>query len=363
MTTFKLNRSSRCRNILMQTSSKQKKVLAMLTVFGCMIMALPAFAQSLGTAAPAPIQYIVSPENPGPNALVYIEAQGIGNFLGNSNVVWTENGKTVSSGAGVRTFSFTTGPVGTETIIGVSIDTTGYGLITHSFDFNPSLINLVWEANTTIPPFYAGKPLASPGSSIRVVAFPDVMVGGVKQDASNISFQWKLDDVADPSQSGLGRNVFMLSANQLHMNADVTVDAQIGNATAGHGEIVIPFSQPQIVFYMHDPLRGVLYNQALGSTLAMPAQEETLRAEPYFFSIESIARDGLQFSWQLNGTDTTGPNTAGGELTVRQTGSGQGSATVSASMQNSESDKLLQAASAALTVTFGGSSNSSLFGL
>ncbi len=320
-------------------------------------------AQSLGGGQIQPIQYIIAPENPGPNTLVHIEAQGIGNFLGNSTLTWRKNGITVLSGVGARDFSFTTGALGVPVIISLSIDSTEYGLIERSFTFNPSQTSLVWEANTTVPPFYMGKALASAGSTVKVAAFPTVIVDGAATPASGLSFQWKLNDDLAPAQSGLGQNVFTFKSNQLHPSETVSVDVLSGTSVVGRASIVIPASQPLLVLYVHDPLQGILYNRALGSSFQMPALETTVRAEPYFFSLESRARGTLQYSWQLNGQDASGPSAALGELTLRQTGEGQGSAALLVSLQNNDLNKLLQAAQSALSVSFGGQNRSSLFGL
>src|SRR3989344_3006939 len=134
----------------------------------------PGFVQA--QSLPAPIQYVVYPEVPGPNQTVNIEAQGVGSFLGEADITWTHDGKVVQSGVGVRKYTFTTGALGQKTTVGISIDSS-QGLFSKTFSFTPSLINLVWEADTTVPPFYLGKALYSAGSSYKVVAFPTVYSG------------------------------------------------------------------------------------------------------------------------------------------------------------------------------------------
>jgi len=109
----------------------------------------------------------------------------------------------------------------------------------------------------------------------------------------------------------------------------------------------------------------VLYGRALGTTgsFTMPGSEITVRAEPYFFSLESETKGQLQYRWTLNGSDTSGPNSAAGELTLRQSGSGQGTASLSVSLQNLDSSKLLQGAQLYVQVLFGGATQGNLFGL
>jgi len=340
-----------------------KKIFAPTCAVVALSVALPLFAQSLDSS-PAPVQYTVTPESPAPNTRVLIEVAGVGSFLGDSTITWSRDGKTVLSGTGASRYSFTTGNPGTETEVVVSIQSSQYGLISRTFDFNPSTVDLIWEADTTVPPMYPGKALMSPGSDVRVVAFPSVFSGGKRLGTSDLSFQWKLNDEVQPDASGLNRSAFSFTGNQLHQGEVVSVDVFRGGTRFAHGEIAIPTFAPLLLFYAKDPLRGVLYDTALEGSAALPGQEAILHAEPYFFSRQSLAAGTLQYVWALNGQEVTGPDSARGELTLRQTGSGSGSADLSAELQNTDDSKLLQGARASLTIFFGSSNPfSSLFGI
>lgn len=327
---------------------------------------LAGVAQAQLQTQPDPIQFTVSPDAPGPNQLVNIQASGVGTFLGDATITWQDNGKTILSGVGERSFSFTTGGVGTQTHIHAVIDSASQGLIARDFSFYPSLINIVWEADTTVPQLYKGKALYTAGSRLRVVAFPIVMSGGALVSASRLSFQWKQNDTPAPQQSGLGASVFSFDGNQLYTAETVSVDAYLGTTKVAHASITIPASAPAVVLYYRDPLRGELLDAALPSSVSLSGKELTVQAEPYYFSKTSRANGALNYTWTLNGQETTGPETAQGLLTLRQTGDGAGSAVVGVSIQNTESTKFVQHASAALTLLFGqqsGSSLSSFFGL
>ena len=317
-------------------------------------------------AVPDPVQYILSPEAPGPNELVYIEINGVGDFLGNSTITWQRDGTTVASGVGQSTFTFTTGGIGTATRIHIVIDSPTNGTYTKDFVFAPSTINLVWEADTSVPPLYLGKALYSAGSHLRVVAFPTVVSGKTLLGVDKLSFQWKQGGSAAPQSSGLGRNVFSFDGDQLHSGEDIAVDVFFNGKKVGHGEISIPATNPQVVLYDKDPLRGELLDGALGSSLSLGQSEITLQAQPYYFSTGSVQNGSLTYAWTLGGQEATGPDSARGILTLRQTGQGAGAAAVGVSIQNTDSSKLIQAAQTALQITFGqntGSLFSSLFGL
>jgi hypothetical protein len=325
-----------------------------------------AHAQTIDGSVPAPVQYIVSPETPGPNQVTNIEIEGVGQFLGDSQITWQENGQTISSANNQESFSFTTGGIGTGTRIDVTIVSATQGTISREFVFYPSVINLVWEADTYTPLLYQGKALYSAGSGLKVVAFPTVMLGGALIPAAKLSYQWSDNDTPNTAASGLGRNVFSFQGDQLQSGEDVSVTVYSGTTAVGKGEITIPVSSPQIILYAEDPLRGELLGSGFQGSATLGQTETTFKAEPYFFSNSSVQNNSLVYNWTLDSQETTGPNAAQGELTLRQTGSGSGSADLGVSIQNTDSSKYVQTASAALTLAFGpqgGSALSNFFGL
>lgn len=340
-----------------------KKTCALACATVALSYGLPLFAQALDSSA-APVQYTVTPQSPAPNTRVLIEVAGVGSFLGNSTITWSRDGKMVLSGTGASSYSFTTGNPGTETEVTVSIQSSQYGLLSRTFDFNPSSVDLVWEADTTVPPLYPGKALMSPGSDVRVAAFPNILSGRSTRAISDLSFQWTRNGQAQRDASGLGRNIFSFTGNQLHPSEIVSVDVVSEGTTLAHNEITIPASSPLLLFYAKDPLRGVLYDTALLGAAALPGEESIVHAEPYFFSRKSLSAGLLQYSWMLNGQGVSGPDSERGELVLRQTGSGSGSAELTAELQNTDDTKLLQGAAASLTILFGSSNPfSSLFGI
>jgi hypothetical protein len=329
------------------------------------LFAEQALAQSL-TAGVSPVQYIVTPEAPKPGDTVLIEVQGVGTFLGDATITWQQDGKTVKSGAGESSFSFVAGALGSKTSVKVTINSSTQGTITKTFAFSPSSVNMLWEADTSVPWWFKGKPLYTAGSALTVTALPQIVSGGKTLLANALSFQWKVNDTPVPQSSGLGRNRITFSGSQLLPGETASVDVYFAGALVGRGSITIPASKPQVMLYVRDPLRGTLFDQALQNSISLTSTEFTLEAAPFYFANKSIAGGTAPFAWKLNGNDTTGPQTAIGLLTLRQSGSGAGKAKVVVDVQNTDSDKYVQSAENALTILFGGASNSaftSFFGL
>jgi hypothetical protein len=327
--------------------------------------ALVAFGIALSAHAQvSQVQFTVTPDVPGPNESVTIEAEGIGGVLGDSIITWQLNGRTVLSGAGETSYTFTTGAIGSKTQVHVIIESSTLGTITKDFSFSPSVVHLLWEANTSAPPLYRGKSLYSAGAQVKVVATPQVISNGSFVSQNSLSFQWKTNGDPAVAQSGLGKNVFTFTGNQLRSGETVSVDVYLGGSAVGTGSVFIPAVAPELLVYVQDPLRGVLYDQALPAAVSLAGKEVTLKAEPYYFSTESLASGALSYTWSLNSQTVTGPDSARGMLTLRQTGSGGGEGILDIALQNADASKLLQAASARLRLIFGASSaGASSFGI
>lgn len=335
--------------VIMNDIRPMKKALALVFTL--------ALAASMGlhtvSAQTEPVRFVISPEIPGPNQAVRIEVQGIGTFLGDSTITWQKDGVTALSGAGERVFTFTTGAVGVATRINIVIDSAVQGRITRSFTFIPAVINLVWEANTTVPPLYRGKALYTPGSSLKVLALPQVVANGATISSNNLSFQWSIHDEPAPALSGKGRSTLSFTGSQLRLGEQVDVDVYFGDVPVARGSLFIPATEPQLLVYNQDPLRGVLYDQALPQSVVLSGREVTLKAEPYYFAKESVRDGTLTYEWLLNGEKTAGPESARGALTLRQTGEGAGQAQLAISLQNIDPTKFVQVARTGLNILFG----------
>lgn len=330
--------------------------LAVALVFG----ALPAQAQVV-----PPIQYEISPETPGPTTNVTIEVQGVGSFLGDATITWNQNGKTVQQGVGARSYSFTTGAVGQKTTIEIAVDSS-QGFFQKTFTFNPAKVNLLWEADTSVPLFYLGRALYSAGSSYKVVAFPTVVVNGARVVPGALSYQWSYQGESVPEASGLGRATFSRTGDQLQSGEEIGLDVYYGTARVARSALTIPAAQPRIVLYPRDALRGEVLESALPTAIQLSGPELTVQAEPYYFSNAALRQGGASYSWTLNGEEISGPDSSHGILTLRAAGEGEGAATLGVSMQNNNADQFVQNAAASLQLVFGASTGSALlnfFGL
>jgi hypothetical protein len=279
-------------------------------------------------------------------------------------ITWQQDGKTVLSGVGKDTFSFTTGATGVTTRVRATIHSASRGDFSKDFTFVPSNIHLLWEADTSVPPLYRGKALYSPGSKLTIVALAKVVSGGASISPSRLSYQWQVGNEPAPSASGVGRYIFTYYGNQLNQGENITVTVSYAGNPVGSARVNIPAVNPSILFYVQDPLRGLRLDQALPSAFTLAGQEVTLHAQPFYFANESLGKS-ITYKWTLNGQTISTSDTDNGSLTLRQNGAGQGQSIVSLKLQNTDNYKFLQEAESALNIVFGNPSATapSTFGL
>ena len=160
--------------------------------------------------------------------------------------------------------------------------------------------------------------------------------------------------------NNLLRNVFSFNGDQLLGSENVSVDVLLSGVKVGHSSISVQANSPQVILYDNDPLRGEILERALPATFNFSSSQLTLQAEPYFFSNSSVSAGKIQYTWTVNGQETTGPSSAQGILSLRQTGAGTGSATVGVTAQNTDNSAYFQSASQALQLTFGQSTGNAL---
>jgi len=317
----------------------------------------PLFSYAQITSSQDVLSVSVNPQTPGAGEKTTITVSTSYFDAGTANFIWTINGAPViSSGAGARTITFTMGPVGKATSIGLTIRPRSGEPISRMFTFRPGGVTLLWEANTYVPPFYSGKALYSAGSSIKVLAITNIVdTAGRPVDASDLTFKWKINDVAFADRSGAGKNVLELTGHALGGPEQVLVDVlRRDGSKAGQGFVEIADTDPKILFYKKDPLRGTLYATALINQATLDDTETTIVAEPFYMSGTSRNQKSFTYEWLINDKPIAPQGKDPAVLTLRQTSAQTGSANLQFAIQNTDSSRLLQQASAALMLILGG---------
>lgn len=295
---------------------------------GFLLFALPALAQTSDTGSGA-LTITANPAYPGPNSTVVFTAESPLLDLQDSSITWTVNGTPAGSGVSTKV---TMGPLGKETDIGVSVSGAS-GSDSTSIAIVPTSIDLLWEADSYIPPFYKGRAVPGSGSSIRALAIPHFIDGsGNGVPSSNIDFTWSVNGAVDRSQSGLGESSATFPAAILYGNDVVTVVARtVDGSLSGEASATVETQAPQLALYEDSPLFGVLYYKPVSQTSLASESETTFAAVPYFANARSANDPSLSYQWAVNGSNVASDSQDPSEITISAQSSDTADVTLSIS--------------------------------
>ena len=192
-----------------------------------------------------------------------------------------------------------------------------------SFYFEPSEINLLWQAETLTPPFYQGKARASAGAKIKILATPYLINrAGQKETTQNLIFNWFIGDSLDKEGSGLGKNIISIQTkpndSQLKINLKVTTKNGESNASK---TLILYLNKAELTFYEQRPLEGINYGKQIIDNYELYDAESSFVAIPFFWPLEYLGN--ITYGWSVNSLPVSNKEVAN-TLTVRQPSSGSG---------------------------------------
>lgn len=252
----------------------------------------------------------VSPESPKPNDDVTITVETYGLDLNSTNIQWSINGKEKLRGNGEKRFTFNVGNA-VESRVVLNIYPKNQPTITKSFIFNPSNIDLLWQAETYTPPFYKGKALFSPESSVTMVAIPNFINGNTRANDSNVVYKWSIDREVQGDYSGYGKNTLNYTSSILSEDKTIDVEAYPSgqDSRKGVGSVDLSPKNSFVLFYEDNPTNGIMFNFSLMNQINLGKRNESkISVFPYNFSINNKS-SGLEYTWYVNSEKINIPKT------------------------------------------------------
>ena len=308
-----------------------------------------------------PIQFDISPQNPGPYEVVTIQAQGYTYDLNRTTITWYINGEQVLQGIGRTRIQFETGAIGEPVTVRMDAVTQAGTRFSETVTLTPAHLDIAWESNTYTPPFYKGKALHSASTFLTFIALPTfIRKNGTIIPPEELVYKWKLGARTLVDQSGYGRQSIQLKNEKFIQPMTITVEvSDADNLFFAKKKLRAPVTQPEIVFYENHPLLGILYNHALSGNIDLVNQEITVLAEPYFF--EGFDRSDIAFerTWRIDQNIVT----AGESITLRPVGTAAGTSFVDLTMRSTSN--ILQSARNQFSVRYessGSGDNGNPFG-
>jgi len=248
----------------------------------------------------------VRPENPAPGERVVITLKSFGSNLDGNSISWYLNNQLQTQYNNQKQFSFFAGKAGSNSQVKIIIRSNNLQM-SKTLVFEPAEVDLIWQAGTEVPLFYQGKALPSPGSPVKILAIPTLMnSSGQKASPESLAYRWYVNGNLVSNASGLGRHSFLTSANQDY--SEKVISVLVSDSTSGlvaESSIKIKPRSPKILFYESKPLEGIDFSRVLGTNISLIAEEITIKAQPYFFSLGRIGQSS--FNWLLNNQKFTPP--------------------------------------------------------
>lgn len=278
----------------------------------------------------------LNPKTPGPGESVTVHAVSSAFKLERTNITWYVNGVEIASGVGVVSARFTVGAVGRLVEIRAVAEVPILGTSEKILTITPAGVELLFVADTYVPPFYKGKALPTANSHNKAVAIYNIIDDdGDLVPNSDVLFTWKKGQVLNQQKSGSGRNVFYYGA-QYPQNTDtieVTASSRDGKQSKSAG-INVPVRDAKLVLYEDRPLEGVRYENALVEKFTISGNEATITAEPYFFTLPSKNANKADFVWELDNRRIMPSPDRKSEITFGKPSGGSGQSYIEISVEN-----------------------------
>ncbi|HEY4514154.1 MAG TPA: hypothetical protein VJH69_02410 [Candidatus Paceibacterota bacterium] len=277
------------------------------------LFAAGAHAQTFQASGTGGITIELSPRYPNPGEIVELSAESFSFDLERSNITWFADGKIIGEGPGMKESAVIAGALGSITKISVTAEGQN-GTASGSAEIRPTELDLLWESDSYITPFYLGRALPSAGTNLRFQAIPRLrQENGETVPEKDLIYTWRRNNSVVQSVSGRGRSMVTLPSPVLFGTDTITVHAEsVDGKLAGESSAIISSVEPKLALYKDHPLFGITYHEALGSQTNIPDSEMTFIAVPYFAQVNSPDDYELLYSWKVNGaeipTDLNRPN-------------------------------------------------------
>lgn len=252
-----------------------------------------AYAQTVGVTA-LDINMEFDPENPRPNQQVTASLVSYTINLNNQDISWFVNRQLIKREAGLTSFTFNSGAAGSTTTVEAQIIADGQ-TISKVATLQPSAVDILWEANTYVPPFYKGKKLPTRQADITLTAMPQFQ-NPTTDTIRTAVYYWNRNFQPQATSSGYAKQSYTFENNPI--NPTETVEVTVKNRS--ETEIAtqtqdITFEDPFVVFYEKKDSRIFDHKGSLAG-FQVTEGNFNLLAIPYFFAFDKLT--DLQFNWK-----------------------------------------------------------------
>jgi len=336
----------------MYTRSMRSVILILAIAFLLPLTGSAQIFSDLGVGDLSSFSVSATPQYPAPYGTVTLSFLSSSLDLANATLGVSVNGKSIYQGS-VRPVAVTLGKAGSVTNVVATVSVSG-AEYTQELSIQPQDIALVVEPIASVPPLYPGKSSVPPEGSVRVVAMANLKnANGVSLNPSVLSYSWTVSGARIANASGIGKTTILVASPLQYRARDISVAIMSTDGSqVGGAFISITAAEPSVRIYENDSLLGIRFDRALAGEYAIAGAESTLYAAPFSFP---TTQGAPLLQWFLNGASAQ----TGNSITLRPTGDGQGSASLSVVASAGD----YTTAMANLSLSFGDKPSTNFFGL
>lgn len=195
-----------------------------------------------------------------------------------------------------------------------------------SLFFVPTLLNaqsvdILWQGNNYVSPFYEGLPLWSKQSEITFVAIPQGL-----GDPATLNYVWSRNGTILGLVSGIGVNSLTFVDGVLSKPVTIKVEILKNNdEVLAENSINIGPVEGAVYVYEKNPLYGFIFHREVSENYHMEEEEATLTAFPFYFTSYNKTDPGIIYSWNSGSGAADNRNS----VTYRTPTEGSGRANIS----------------------------------
>lgn len=229
-----------------------------------------------------------------PNSSVTLKLNSQYNDIGGTKIMWYHGEELEEEGVGLTTHKVYLGNVGESVkVTAILAIENSEGAFNVSTTLTPAFLDVLWEADTAVPPFYRGKALPSNESLVKTIAIPYF---GTTTKSTSVNYSWKKNKNVNIGE-GINKQSTTILGGWENEKTDVSVSASYNGMTA-NSSMKVPSFKPSAVFYEISPTQGILNQEILNNNPVRNSIELTLKAVPFGFSNKERGRSQMIYEWK-----------------------------------------------------------------